>query len=98
MFFTVQTASKSSRGLKALPLAGETLVIRQAKLSELLPPPLLTNVNVGMTSGVGEERIKITVFVAVGKGVSVFWVGVSEGVGVNEGSAAAVRVDAAMTV
>jgi hypothetical protein len=84
--------------LNELPFGGETFVIRQAKLSELLPPPLLTNVNVGMTSGVGEDRIKITVFVAVGKGVSVFWVGVSDGVGVREGMAAAVRVDAATTV
>jgi hypothetical protein len=42
-------------------------------LAELLPPPLLLNaVNVGITGEVGEERMKITVFVAVGIGVSVF--------------------------
>jgi hypothetical protein len=70
-------------------------------LAELLPlpPPLLLNaVNVGTIGEVGEERMKINVLVAVGIGVSVFSVGVSEGLGVNEGIAAAVRVPATMTV
>jgi hypothetical protein len=93
-------ASKSSRGLKAVPFAGFTLVIRQAKLSELVPPPppLLMLVKVGITSGVGLDRIKITVAVAVGMGVSVFTIGVSVGLGVNDGIALAVCVPAALTV
>jgi hypothetical protein len=55
-------------------------------------------VNVGITRGVGEERIKITVAVAVGLGVSVLTVGVIVGLGVNDGMDAAVCVDAALTV
>jgi hypothetical protein len=80
-----------------VPFAGDTLLIRQAKLSELVPLPLLL-VNVGITRGVGLERIKSTVAVAVGMGVSVLTIGVSVGVGVNEGIAAAVLVLAAFTV
>jgi hypothetical protein len=48
--------------------------------------------------GVGEERIKITVDVNVGEGVSVGRVGVTDGVSVAEGMTAAVWVDAALTV
>src|ERR1041384_5373525 len=51
-----------------------------------------------MARGVGEERIKRNVGVIVGRGVSVFWIGVIVGVGVAEGRAAAVLVDAATTV
>ena len=51
-----------------------------------------------MTSGVGEERIKITVEVNVGDGVSVLRVGVMVTVGVDVGIAAAVRVPAAFAV
>ena len=51
-----------------------------------------------MTRGVGVERIKITVAVGVGEGVSVARVGVRDGLGVRDGMAAAVRVPAAMTV
>src|SRR5215213_8434664 len=94
-------ASKSSRGLNVLPFAGETFVTRQAKLSELVPPPpppLLTIVKVGMTIEVGEERIKMIVEVGVGEGVSVFCVGVKLGVNVADGMAAAVCVEAALTV
>jgi hypothetical protein len=47
---------------------------------------------------VGVERMKSTVAVAVGEGVSVLTVGVSVGLGVNEGMAAAVCVPAALTV
>jgi hypothetical protein len=47
---------------------------------------------------VGVDRIKITVEVALGRGVGVLTVGVIVGVGVNEGRAAAVCVDAASTV
>jgi len=47
---------------------------------------------------VGEERTKMMVEVGVGEGVSVFCVGVKLGVNVAEGMAAAVRVEAAMTV
>jgi hypothetical protein len=53
---------------------------------------------VGSTTGVGEERIKMTVEVNVGEGVSVGRVGVTEGVSVTEGSTAAVCVEAALTV
>lgn len=56
-------------------------------------------VKVGMTNGVGVERMKITVEVNVGLGVSVLrGVGVSVGVCVEVGIAAAVCVDAAATV
>jgi len=48
--------------------------------------------------GVGVERIKITVDVAVGEGVSVFRIGVLVAVGVEEGIAAAVWVAAALAV
>jgi hypothetical protein len=47
---------------------------------------------------VGEERIKMTVEVNVGEGVSVGRVGVTEGVSVEEGTRAAVCVEAALTV
>ena len=71
-------------------------------MSELLPPPpppLLTAVKVGMTSGVGVERINITVDVKVGVGVSVLGgVGVFVVVCVEVGSTADVCVDAALTV
>src|SRR5688572_13638727 len=80
---TVQTASKSSRGLNRVPFAGETLVTWQEKFSLLVPPPLL--VNVGITKGVGVERTKMIVEVAVGRGVSVATVGVMVGLGVNVG-------------
>jgi hypothetical protein len=49
-------------------------------------------------TGVGEERIKITVDVEVGDGVSVLRVGVTDGVSVDEGMTAAVWVAAALTV
>ena len=52
----------------------------------------------GSTNGVGVDRIKITVDVAVGRGVSVAIVGVIVGVGVNEGMDAAVCVAATATV
>jgi hypothetical protein len=51
-----------------------------------------------MTTWVGVERMKITVAVAVGEGVSVGRVGVIEGVRVDVGWAAAVRVEAASAV
>jgi hypothetical protein len=51
-----------------------------------------------MTIEVGEERMKITVDVAVGVGVSVLRVGVIIGVGVEDGMAAAVWVAAALAV
>ena len=54
--------------------------------------------DVGSTRGVGVERIKITVEVALGRGVGVLTVGVIVGVGVNDGMDAAVCVDAASTV
>ena len=47
---------------------------------------------------VGVERMKITVDVAVGEGVSVGRVGVTEGVKVAVGCAAAVCVEAALAV
>jgi hypothetical protein len=70
----------------------------QEKFAELVPP-LLKPVNVGITGGVGVERMKITVFVAVGSGVLVLvGVGVMVSVGVEVGIAAAVCEDAASTV
>ena len=55
-------------------------------------------VKVGTTEAVGVENIKITVFVAVGSGVSVFrGVGVNVSVGVG-GIATKVCVDAALAV
>src|SRR5690242_20115898 len=95
MFRTVQMASKSSRGLKFVPFAGDARVIRQAKLSELVPLPLL--VNVVITRGVGLERRKITVAVAVGMGVSGLTHDVSVGHGVKDGIRAAVWQLAALT-
>ena len=69
-------------------------------MSELVPlPPMLTlNGREGSGGGVGEERIKMMVEVNVGDGVSVGRVGVTEGVSVEEGTRAAVCVDAALTV
>ena len=56
-------------------------------------------VKVGMTNGVGVDRMKITVEVNVGEGVSVLrGVGVKVGVCVEVGIAAAVCVEAALTV
>ena len=56
-------------------------------------------VNVGMTKGVGVDNMKITVFVAVGSGVSVFrGVGVKVSVDVDVGITAAVCEDAAFAV
>jgi hypothetical protein len=56
-------------------------------------------VNVGITRGVGLDKMKIIVGVAVGSGVFVLGgVGVMVSVGVEEGIAAAVCVDAAFTV
>ena len=51
-----------------------------------------------MITGVEEGKMKITVGVIVGEGVSVLRVGVGEGVHVEEGIAAAVCVKAALTV
>jgi hypothetical protein len=96
LFLTVQKASKSSLGLKVLPLGGTTRVTWQEKFSVLVPPPLL--VNVGTTREVGVESTKMNVAVAVGRGVSVTTVGVSVGLGVVEGRTAAVCVEAALTV
>jgi hypothetical protein len=62
------------------------------------PPPLLTNVKVGMTGTVGVERTKITVDVAVGDMVGLGRVGVNVGVKVKVGMAATVCVDAALAV
>lgn len=67
-------------------------------LSLLPPPPLLMNVNVGMTGCVGVERMNMTVDVTVGEGVSVGRVGVIVGVKVDVGCAAAVCVEAAFAV
>ena len=56
-------------------------------------------VKVGTTEAVGDDIIKITVFVAVGSGVSVFrGVGVNVSVGVDVGRAAKVCVDATLAV
>ena len=96
--------SKSARGLKLVPLAGVTLITWQAKLAELLEPSLLPlpvmliGVNVGTTTLVGDERIKITVEVAEGSGVSVGRVGGMVGVNVSVGMAAEVCVEAALAV
>ena len=62
----------------------------------LPPPPRMISVAEAM--GVGEERMKITVDVAVGEGVSVRRVGVTVGVGEEVGIAATVLVAAAFAV
>src|SRR5512138_1627199 len=94
MFLTTQKALKSWRGGKLVPSGGETVVTWQAYVSDLLP----LAVNVGMTSGVGEKKTKITVAVAVGVTVSVLRVGTGVHVMVAEGNPAAVWVAAALAV
>lgn len=84
--------------MKPVPFEGDTLTTWHEKSDELLPPPPPTLVNVGITRGVGLDRTNITVDVAVGVGVSVRGVGVIVPVGVEEGRAADVCVEAAMTV
>ena len=64
----------------------------------MLVSALVAEGSVGGSKGVGVDRIKITVEVAVGRGVSVATVGVTVGLGVKEGMAAAVCVLAAATV
>ena len=65
----------------------------------LPPPPLLLGIEVAVAGLVGEDRMKITVLVNVGDGVSVLrGVGVIVAVNVDVGWAAAVREEAALAV
>ena len=96
MFFTRHVASKFLRELKLVPFAGVTLMNRQAYFLLLV---MAAAVNDALTGFVGETRIHIKVFVAVGSGVFVKrGVEVKVAVGVEVGAAATVCVEAAFAV